>query len=43
MIVKLKTKKIREKILAHSQEVKYTSLVGGNAFAMAVFYSLVLW
>ncbi len=42
MIVKLKTKKIREKILTHSQELKYASLVGGNAFTMALIYSLVL-
>jgi hypothetical protein len=42
MFVKLKIKKIREKISKDSQKLKYASLVGGNAFAMALFYSLVL-
>ena len=40
--MKLKIKKTREKILKDSQKLKYASLVGGNAFAMVMFYSLVL-
>jgi len=42
MIVKSKNKKTSEKILKDSQKLKYASLIGGNAFAMALFYSLVL-
>jgi len=42
MIVKLKIKKTSEKILKNSQKLRYASLVGGNAIAMALFYSLVL-
>jgi hypothetical protein len=42
MAVKSKIKKTREKILKDSQKLKYASLVGGNAFAMALFYSLLL-
>jgi hypothetical protein len=42
MVVKLKTKKTGEKILKDSKKLKYASLVGGNAFAMAMFYSLIL-
>lgn len=42
IIVKLKIKKTREKILKDSQKLKYASLVAGNAFAMALFFSLVL-
>jgi hypothetical protein len=42
IIMKLKIKKTREKILKDSQKLKYASLVAGNAFAMALFYSLVL-
>jgi len=42
IIVKLKIKKTREKILKDSQKLKYASLVAGNAFAMALFYSSVL-
>jgi hypothetical protein len=38
----LKIKKTRKKILKDSQKLKYVSLVGGNAFAMAMFYSLFL-
>lgn len=40
--MKLKIKKPREKILKDSQTLKYASLVGGNAFAMTLFYSLLL-
>jgi len=42
MVVKLQIKKTREKTLKYSQKLKYASLVGGNAFAMAMFYSLIL-
>ena len=42
MVVKLKIKKTREKILTDSQKLKYASLVGGNVFVMAMFYSLIL-
>jgi hypothetical protein len=42
MVVKLKIREIRKKILKDSQKLKYASLVGGNAFAMAMFYSLIL-
>ena len=42
MAVKLKIKKTKEKILKDSQKLKYASLVGGNAFAMAMFYTLIL-
>ena len=42
MVVKLKIKKTREKILKDSQKLKYASLVGGNALAMTMFYSLIL-
>jgi hypothetical protein len=42
MNVKLKIKKNGEKMLKDSQELKYASMVGGNAMAMALFYSLVL-
>jgi hypothetical protein len=38
----LKIKKTRVKMLKDSQKLKYASLVGGNAMAMALFYSLVL-
>jgi hypothetical protein len=41
MVVKLKIKKTKE-ILKDSQKLKYASLIGGNAFAMAMFYSLIL-
>jgi hypothetical protein len=41
-VMKLKIKKTREKILKDSQKLKYASLVGGNAFVMAMFYSLIL-
>jgi hypothetical protein len=42
MVVKLQIKTTKEKILKDSQKLKYASLVGGNAFAMAMFYSLIL-
>jgi hypothetical protein len=42
MIVKLKIKKTRERILKDTQKLRYASLVGGNAIAMTLFYSLVL-
>lgn len=41
-VMKLKIKKTWEKILKDSQKLKYASLVGGNAFVMAMFYSLIL-
>jgi len=42
MTVRLKIKRTGEKILKDSQKLKYASLIGGNAFTMALFYSLVL-
>ena len=40
--MKLKIKKTREETLKDSQKLKYASLVGGNAIAMTLFYSLLL-
>jgi hypothetical protein len=42
MVVKLKIRETRKKILKDPQKLKYASLVGGNAFAMAMSYSLIL-
>jgi hypothetical protein len=42
MNLKLKIKKTRERILKDTQKLRYASLVGGNAIAMTLFYSLVL-
>jgi len=42
MVMKLKIKKTSVKILKDSQKLKYASLVGGNVFAMAMFYSLII-
>jgi hypothetical protein len=40
--VKVKLKKNKVKFLKDSQKLKYTSLAGGNALAMTLFYSLIL-